>query len=292
MLYAHLLLCLVLHRCWPRRGSAAWALTLAVLLIPGYGLAVVLLVGLGLRFLPKPQGDLLSEFREHVAPQLEGKRGLALAELPLVEHLKIQPLIDLLQTPDLQLRKAVLEDMARRRGARLVACIQAALADPNPEIYQFAVAKLSQIQEWHSRQLAEGRLDYAARPGLESGQWLAVAYHDYLASGLLEPTLEPLYLRQLADLYGDLLARFGTSPALLLARGEIWLRLGREGDAAEDFQAMLQLDGKAGQAELGLLKVAYQRRDWEGWRQQARRLQGLGPQLPAEIRDQIDWILR
>jgi hypothetical protein len=292
VLLAHLLLCLVLHRLWPRPGAASWALTLAVLLIPGYGLAVVLVVGLGLRFLPKPQGDLLSEFREHVAPQLEGKRGLALADLPLVEHLKVQPLIDLLQTPDLQLRKAVLEDMARRRGPRLIACIQAALADPNPEIYQFAVAKLGQIQEWHSRQLAQGRLDYARRPSLESGQWLAAAYQDYLASGLLERTLEPLYLRQLADLYGDLLARFGSSLALLQARGETWLRLGREGDAAEDFQAMLQLDPKAGQAELGLLKVAYQRRDWVNWRQQALRLRSLGAHLPADIQSQVAWILR
>ena len=128
MLLAHLVLCLALYFCWPRRGPAAGALTLAVLLIPGYGLGVVLLVSLALRYLPRPGGDLLSEFREHVAPQLEGQTGLSLAELPLVEHLKVQPLIDLLQSPDLQLRKAVLEDMARRRGARLIACIQSALA--------------------------------------------------------------------------------------------------------------------------------------------------------------------
>ncbi|MBS2038140.1 hypothetical protein JST97_24355 [bacterium] len=292
MLLAHFILCLVLHFCWPWRGAVAWCLTLALLLTPGYGLAVVLWVGLALRFLPRPSGDLLAEFREHVAPQLEGKRGLALAQLPLVEHLKVQPLIDLLQSPDLQLRKAVLEDMARRRGARLIACIQGALADPNPEIYQFAVAKLGQIQEWHSRQLAEGRLEYSRQPGLESGHWLAQAYLDYLESGLLEVTLQPLYLRQLAELYGDMLARFGRSQALLLARANVWLKLGREGEAAEDFRAVLQLDSQCAEAELGLLQVAYQQRNWSDWRQQARRLKTLGARLPIEVRQRVEWMLR
>ena len=290
LLLLHCLSVALTYRFSPWRGAPARALALAVLLIPGYGLALLLAVGLALRWLPRPSGDLLSEFREHVAPHLEGKSGTSLAELPLVEHLKIQPLIDLLQTPDLSLRKAVLEDMARRRGARLIACIQAALTDPNPEIYQFAVAKLSQIQEWHSRQLAQGRLDYQQSASLEHGQLLLKAYQDYLASGLLEKALEPLYLGQLAEHYGDLLKCFGGRREFLLGRAEIWLRLQREQQAQADYQQVLRDHPGESEAELGLLKIAYQRRDWESWRVQAHRL--LRMPLPAETRLQVEWLLR
>lgn len=275
---------------WP--GAPARALALAVLLMPGYGVVVVAGVGLALRWVPKPSGDLLGEFREHVAPHLEGKPSTPLAELPLVEHLKVQPLIDLLQTEDLSLRKAVLEDMARRRGPRLIACIQAALSDPHPEIYQFAVAKLGQVQEWHSRQLAQGRLDYQQSGSLEHGQLLARAYHDYLDSGLLEKTLEPLYLGQLAGHYSELVKLFGGRPELLLARAEIWLRLHREDQAQRDYEQVLQRHPEEIEAELGLLKIAYQRRDWPSWRAQARRLQLLGSRLPQETREQVEWMLR
>lgn len=292
VLLINALLAGLVYRCSPWRGAPARALALAVLLIPGYGVAVVGSVALALRVVPKPSRDLLSEFREHVAPHLEGKSGISLAELPLVEHLKVQPLIDLLQTPDLSLRKAVLEDMARRRGPRLIACIQAALSDPNPEIYQFAVAKLGQVQEWHSRQLAQGRLDYQQAGSLEAGLLLARSYQDYVASGLLEKALEPLYLGQLAEHYGDLLERFGDSRDLLMARAEIWLRLRQETQAQSDYEQVLRSHPEESEAELGLLKIAYQRRDWSGWRCQALRLQQMGARLPVETRELVEWMLR
>jgi len=290
LLLLHCLSVVLTYRFSPWRGAPARAVALAVLLIPGYGAVLLLAVGLALRWLPRPGGDLLSEFREHVAPHLEGKSGTSLADLPLVEHLKVQPLIDLLQTPDLSLRKAVLEDMARRRGPRLIACIQAAMADPNPEIYQFAVAKLSQIQEWHSRQLAQGKLDYQQSGSLEHGLLLLKAYQDYLASGLLEKALEPLYLDQLAEHFGDLLDRFGGRREFLLGRAETWLRLQRDQQAQADFEQVLREHPGESEAELGLLKIAYQRRDWEGWRAQARRLQRMS--LPEETRLQLEWMLR
>lgn len=278
-------LSLLVYRFTGRRAAA-----LAVLLIPGYGALVLGAVALVLRWGPRPSGDLLSEFREHVAPQLQAKSGLSLAELPLVEHLKVQPLIDLLQTPDLNLRKAVLEDMARRRSPRLIACIQAALSDPHPEIYQFAVAKLGQIQEWHSRELAQGRLEYQRGHSLPAGLLLARAYQDYLASGLLEKALEGLYLGQLAEHYSELLSRFGGLRDVLLARAEIQLRLHRPEPARADYLQVLRLYPGEIAAELGLLKIAYLRRDWSEWRAQALRLRQMS--LPAEAREQVEWILR
>lgn len=287
---AHLALCLLLYPVWPRRGVVALTLSLVTLLLPGYGAALLLLVGLALRVVPPPQGDLLSEFREHVAPQLPARGGVPLASLPLVEHLKVQPLIDLLQTPDVDLRKAVLEDMARRRGARLIGCLQAALSDPNPEIYQFAVAKLGQVQEWYSQQLTQGRLEYQRLATPDSARLLVTAYQDYLESGLLEKALEPLYLQQLVDLHSDFLERFGIQPTYLLARAEVWLRLDRTDAAESDFGQVLSLEANHPEAELGLLKAAYQRRDWSQWRSQAQRLRQLRPRLPLETRNLLDLL--
>lgn len=147
--------------------------------------------------------------------------------------------------------------MARRRGRRLIECIQKALNDPQPEIYQLAVAKLAQIQEEHTQQLAAARALYAGRGGRENAYALVKAYHDYLDSGLLETTLQPLYLQQLETLYGEILQLDPRDHASRLSRAAALLRLGRTEEAREQYQAVLQQNQTSPEAQLGLLEVCF-----------------------------------
>lgn len=268
-------------------GLVSLAGLLAVALLPGYGLAVLGLVWAGLRWGPGLSGDLLSEFRDHVAPRLEHKQ-TAIADLPLVDHLQVQPLIDLLDSPDLEIRKAVLEAMARRRGRRLIECIQRALNDPKPEIYQLAVAKLAQIQEDHSQQLAQARELYGRDRSRDSAFGLARAYQDYLDSGLLDTAMEPLYLEQLAEVYAEI----SNDVTAGLQRGQILLRLGRPQQARQQYQAVLQLDAQCAEARLGLVEVCYAERDWGGLRAELPQLNSLAAKLPPEMRTHLEWLCR
>lgn len=276
---------------WAIPGAVGRAMSLAVLLLPGYGLVILLSVGAARRWLPALQGDLLQEFREHVAPQF-GPRRTPLAELPLVEHLKIQPLIDLLASPDLETRKAVLEAMARRRGRRLIECIQQALKDPQPEIYQFAVAKLAQIQEMHTRELAEARALHRARPDRQNAYSLIKAYHDYLDSGLLEPALEPLYLEQLEALYRQTLEQEPEDSGGRLSLAQVLLRLRRLEAARAQCEIVLEQEEHSGEALLGLLEVSFLERDWPRFRQLAGQLNQLAPRLPPDLRERVAWLCR
>ena len=262
-----------------------------VVLLPGYGVAILLLVWVALRWLPRPSGSLLREFQDHVAPQLGGP-ARPLAHLPFVEHLQVQPLIDLLDSPDLEVRKAVLEAMARRRGRLWVEHIQRSLNDPKPEIYQLAVAKLAQIQEQYSGELVEARGLYEQRSDREAAYGLARAYHDYLESGLLEPALEPLYWEQLATLYQEVSDRDEHDQYACLQRGQVLLRLERPAQARNQYLTLLKRDPDCAEAQLGLIEVCFVERDWAGLREQLPALNRLAARLPGEVRAQVEWLCR
>ena len=115
-------------------------------------------------------------------------------DIPLVDHLKVEPLIDMLQTDDVDLKRAVIDAMARRRGRKLIACIQGCLQDPRPEIYQYAMAR------WGgSRRTSRGtsprprRRSRRPRTRGEPHMQLARVFEQYLESGLVDPTLIDFY---------------------------------------------------------------------------------------------------
>lgn len=271
--------------------SFGLAVAAAVLVLPGYGLPLLGLVWAARRLLPIPEGNLLQEFREHVAPEMQ-KRPSRLADLPLVEHLQVQPLIDQLDSPDIQVRKAVLEAMARRRGRRLINCIRSALNDPNPEIYQYAVAKLGQIQEEHARELTEARIHFSQSREPQTAHALARAYHDYLQSGLLEKTLEPLYLGQLAELYGDILKLAGESESVRLSLARVLMLLGDYPEAQQSCLLALQIQPSSLEARLGLLELHYLRRDWSAFRTELQALEQRTEALPEPLKTRLEWLCR
>jgi len=261
----------------------------AVAILPGYGAVMLVIVWGAQRMLPRPSGELLSEFRDHVAPQL-GLKPAPIGQLPLVEHLKVQPLIDLMDSPDIEIRKAVLEAMAKRRGRKLIECIQRALNDPKPEIYQLAVAKLAQIQEEHSRELAQARAAYQRDPQRTEAYLLVGAYQDYLDSGLLEPTLEPLYLEQLAEVYLQIQGLDGSDLQACLSRGQTFLRLAQPQHARQEYERALTLQPDSPEACMGVVEVLYLQRDWPGLREEVKKLRQLAPKLTPEMLIHVEWL--
>ena len=277
---------------------AAW-----VLLMPVVGVLSLVLLALALRLIPPPGGDLLDEFREHVEPEADLSDSPRMAQLPLLDHLHVQPLVDLLESPDIEIRRAVLEAMARRGSAPLVACIQKCVNDPRPEIYQLAVAKLSHLQESHSQQISQARAAYQRQPGAASGYTLAEAYNHYIESGLVEPAIRPVYWEQLARLYAEILEYNPRDLKARLHKVRISLSLAAHSPredvrqlaaklVKEEAQMCLQLDPGNHQALLCLTELAYYQRDWRSLHEQIQHLAPLAnsPSLDIEERRRIEWL--
>ncbi|MBI2267065.1 MAG: hypothetical protein HYU64_18205 [Armatimonadetes bacterium] len=169
-----------------------------VFFAPGMGPFGVTLLLILLKVKPSSRmGNLLDEMREQMKDQfhrikqiraVEDKRGL------LMEHLQVQPLVDMLETSDLQMKRAVISALAEKKGRKMVEKIQECLKDPHPEIYQLALAKLGKLQEDYTKDIA--RLMASAKENPDSAaahMELAHLYVDYRESGLLDRTLEDFY---------------------------------------------------------------------------------------------------
>lgn len=239
---------------------------LMALFAPGYGMIVIALLLFSLRFFPPPPGDLLSEFVEHVAPRETGdasSRHMRAGDIPLVDHLQVEPLIDMLQTEDVDLKRAVIDAMARRRGSKLIQCIQGCLQDPRPEIYQYAMARLGRLQEDFTRDIARATQDVEKAPeATEPHMRLARVFEQYLDSGLVDATLVDFYQGQLLREYEAVLKVNPDETAASLARGRVLIELRRAHEAAAEYQRVLSRDGANIEARFGMVQVHYASKSW------------------------------
>lgn len=267
-----------------------------VLLLPGYGLAILACLRASLRFIPAPPGDLLAEFVEHTAPTEAGglRRRVRAGDMPLVEHLQVEPLIDMLDTPDVELKRAVIDAMAKRRSAKMVACIQSCLTDPRPEIYQYAMAKLGKLQEEFTRDVGAATAAVQAAPdAVEPHYRLAALYEEYLASGLVDETLVAFYRGLLEKEYRAVLARSPHDTAATLALGRVLLEMEQIDEAALHFLAVLDRDPDNIEARIQMVAVQYAKRAWGSMQRELGRVLALGAtrtQSQSDILQLAQWL--
>jgi len=267
-----------------------------VLLLPGYGLAILACLLASLRFIPPPPGDLLAEFVEHTAPTDGGgpKRRMRAGDIPLVEHLQVEPLIDMLDTPDVDLKSAVIDAMAKRRSAKMVACIQGCLTDPRPEVYQYAMAKLGRLQEEFTRDIGEATAAVqAATDAAEPHYRLAALYEEYLASGLVDETLVAFYRGLLEKEYRAVLARSPFDTTATLALGRVLLEMEQTDEAAVHFRSVLDRDPACIEARFGMVAVHYAEREWGSMQREVENVLALGAtrtQSQSDVLELAQWL--
>jgi len=246
---------------YPFQGAVLLGAILS-LFLPIAGIACTFIIAMLLLFKPLPQGDLLEEFKEHTTlPDIE-----ALIHRPIEAegpHLRtcqsVEPLVDMLASADAPTKRAILDAIAKRKIAKLIPHIIAALEDPKPDVYQFAIAKISQLQHDYGAGVAHATEAVQAEPeNIAAHQRLAKVYDQYLKSGLVDQSITDFYYQQLEKTYQKILFLSPDDIITLKKLGQLSIETGQIEAAKEAFSTALQLRPNDIETQFGLIKVLYQ----------------------------------
>ena len=167
------------------------------LCIPMAGMFCAFLVALLLLFKPLPAGDLLKEFEKDTFVSEAGiakKKSLASSAEFIHSTQKVEPFMDMLSRPDSHLKQTVLEAIARRKNPRLFPLVLKALDDPRTEVHQFAIAKIQKLRHEYELKIIKAMEALQAVPtSLEAHYRLALAYCQYMESGLMDTSIKDFF---------------------------------------------------------------------------------------------------
>jgi hypothetical protein len=244
--------------------------------LPGYGLPVVMCLLMLLRLNLIPRGNILEEFKEHVNIPAEGtqERGFSLQPVgdaqsvdikaaqasrkASLESLQAEPLIDKFNTTDLMMKRAVIDAMAKRRDRRLIAKIVECLKDPHPEIYQYALAKLSRIHEEFTSNISAA-LDQVERDSLSvrARADLVRLYIDYMETGLVDETLQEYYTDQIVNESLEILRLSPRDSAARFTLARIYMKQEKFDEALGQYKKILSRQARNFEAHFGIVEALY-----------------------------------
>jgi len=195
------------------------------------------------------------------------------AGAPALAALPADRLVEMLGTGDPAVKRAAIDEMARRRDRALLARLGECLSDPHPEIYRYARAKLSQIHEEFEGSLMDALAEIKCRPASPRAHALLVrlltAHQD---TGLVDESLEEYFTEQVAAEAQKimLLAPGDLSPRVHLAR--ICLKRGQPMEALLQFKALLEHDDRNLEARFGVVEALYDLAEHEEMAREIRTL--------------------
>ncbi len=243
------------------RGGARGMGAFLAFMIPVAGIGSLWLASFLLCQTRRPAGNLLEEFKEHTMAPVTASPLCSLgtgAQQIMSTQSTVEPLVDMLSTPDPQLKRAVLEMIAKRRNPKLIPHIIEALKDPRPEVYQFAMAKITNLQTEYARAISQAaRAAKSAPADAGARRQLASVYGQYLRSGLVEESLRSHYEEQLRAEYAAVLSLEPGASNIRVALGRLDLKAGRLDEAYRGFRRVLDDDGDNVDGLLGLIETLY-----------------------------------
>ncbi len=262
------LYCLAFSRAVAPGCPAAPAALLAFILslyLPFCGMACGLLLTMLIWWMPRPTGSLMEEFKEHSSlPVYHGPALLPASAERLIEVSRgVEPLVDMVLSSDLKLKRAGLEAIAKRGNPRLIPHLLSALQDPRPEIYQFAMSLVLKLQERFGAEIAKAQEALSRTPGLEARRQLAQAYEQYLRSGLADVAVRTLYRGRLEEEYREILKLAPREATVHAAWGRLSLEARRWPQAKESFEEARRISPNDLKARLGLAEVLYAMGDYK-----------------------------
>ena len=250
---------------YPQQGTALLGGILAFFL-PVAGIFCAFLTALLCLYKPLPAGDLLKEFKEHTTlPDIINPKQKVLAEEKdvLQAYRDLEPLVDMLSTPDPQLKRAVLDAIAKSKNSKLIPHILEALEDPRPEIYQFAIAKVTQLQHDYGLEIARAMDKAKADPeNLGAHRRLAEVYRQYLKSGLADQSVMGFYQDQLQQEYEKILSLSPKDCTILKSLAQLFLENKKWEEAGREFKKARSLKPNDLEAQFGLIKVLYGQKEY------------------------------
>jgi len=115
-------------------------------------------------------------------------------EASLREEVLTQPIVDLVPASDIPTAVAIVNYLAQRRTPQDVAWLRALSQDRRPEVYQYALSKLDELEKDYAKRIYQLHESTRAQPRdpvlrLE----IAQLYLEYTRSGLLDGPLQDYY---------------------------------------------------------------------------------------------------
>jgi len=205
--------------------------------------------------------------------------------------LGVQPLIDVLNAPDLELRRAAVATLSRQADPGAFHLLRDLLSDAQPEIRSDASIAVTRLEEELAGALNDSlELWMADQANTERTLDLADQYYRYARSNVLDEMSQHVYFARARDLLQRCIAQGGMHADLWLKLARIRQELGEARQALQDVCTALQLEPHSAEAYLLAMELAFHLHAWEILISLAR--QGLRTLPPAsEARTTLQWWL-
>jgi len=187
---------------------------------------------------------------------------LVLLSQPL--DLGVQPLIDVLNAPDLEMRRAAVATLSRQADAGALRLLRDLLSDAQPEIRSDASIAVTRLEEELAGALNDSlELWMADQAHTERTLDLADQYYRYARSNVLDEMSQHVYFARARDLLQRCIAQGGMHADLWLKLARIRQELGEARQALQDARTALGLEPHSAEAYLLAMELAFHLHAWE-----------------------------
>jgi len=203
--------------------------------------------------------------------------------------LEVQPLIDVLHTSDLELKRAAVAALGRQVNPGAIQLLRQLLSDAQPEIRSDASIALTHLEEELAGTLNASLELWTADPAdKERTLNLADQYYEYACSNVLDEMSQHFYFAKARDVLQQCITQDGMNADLWLKLARVRQHLGKTTQALQDVRTALQLQPHAAEAYLLAMELAFHLHAWEIFISLAR--EGLRTlSFASEARTILQW---
>jgi tetratricopeptide (TPR) repeat protein len=208
-------------------------------------------------------------------------------ELSPVLDLEVQPLIDVLHTSDLEMRRAAVAALGRQVNPGAIRLLRQLLSDAQPEIRSDASIALTRLEEELASALNTSLELWTADP-TDKERTLNLADQYYACSHVLDEMSQRWYFAKARDLLQQCITQDGMNAELWLKLARIRHHLGETTQALQDARTALQLQPHSAEAYLLAMELAFRLHAWEILLSLARKGLRTFPST-SEARTALQW---
>jgi len=278
----------LLFQRWYASRSTVYGLTAALTLsLPCVGLVGCLLAPLCARLLMHQKNKTI-EFKQslHTPDDDSGWIPRKRVGQFLVDEIAIEPVVDVLQGNDPDLKRGAVKLLQRIGTPGAVGLLRKCLSDEFPEVRFYAHSALTDIEDTYTKRIQELNAAFEAAPSASVDRQIGLLYRAYADSGLADEITRAQHLESCRVALLRSLEREPEHAQAMLLLGQVLLDLNRSGEAWKVFGKCLRHEETASEAHLGLVQIAYQERDFAQLAVQARNMEASSAPRPQKA-DQL-----
>lgn len=271
---AFILPCL-LFRQWRATRSTIYGLIAALTLcLPGAGIIGCLLALLCAHLLMR-QKNRVKEFKESLESDLgEDARWIMRKRVGqvLADEIAIEPVIDVLQGDDPDLKRGAVKLLQRIGTPNAVGLLRQSLADQFPEVRFYAHSALTELEDGYTKRIQALNASIEKTPSAAAYRLLGMQYRAYADSGLADDIARRQHLESCRDaLIRSLELEPGHDQTMLLL-AQALLDMGLLREAWLMFEKCTRHEDTVSEAQLGLAQIAFEKRDFAKLAAQAKKM--------------------